>query len=77
VQSKPRHGAMSAWGVDVELLKEGKQMQPLRFHVAGFEVLTAVMLQVEVFWVVTPCNIVVGYQCFGGQRCLYLQGHST
>jgi len=23
-------------------------------------------MQVEVFWVVTPCSIVVGYQRFGG-----------
>jgi hypothetical protein len=22
-----------------------------------------VKIQVEVFWVVTPCNVVVGYQC--------------
>jgi hypothetical protein len=25
-----------------------------------FEVFTAVKIQIEVFWVVTPCNIVVG-----------------
>jgi len=24
--------------------------------------------QVEVFWVVTPCSIVVGYQCFRGPQ---------
>jgi len=28
----------------------------------SFEAFTAVMFQVEVFWVVTPCNVVVGYQ---------------
>jgi hypothetical protein len=29
-----------------------------------FEVFTAVEIQVEVFWVVTPCSVVVGYQSF-------------
>jgi hypothetical protein len=23
-------------------------------------------VQVEVFWIVTPCNVAVGYQWFGG-----------
>jgi len=32
------------------------------------------MFQVEVFWVVTPCIVVVGYQSFGGPCCLHLQG---
>jgi hypothetical protein len=27
-----------------------------------FEVLMAVKIQVEVFWVVMPCNAVIGYQ---------------
>jgi hypothetical protein len=31
-------------------------------------------IQVEVFWVVTTCNVVVGYQRFGGPFCLHLQG---
>jgi hypothetical protein len=34
----------------------------------------AVMFQVEAFWVVTPCSVVVGYKRFGGPRCLHLQG---
>jgi hypothetical protein len=29
--------------------------------------------QVEVFWVVTPCSVVVGYQPFGGLCWLHLQ----
>jgi hypothetical protein len=33
-----------------------------------------VMIQVEVFWVVTPCSTVVGYQYFRGPCCLHLQG---
>jgi uncharacterized membrane protein YgcG len=32
------------------------------------------MFQVQVFWVVTPCSVVVGYQCFGGPYCFHLQG---
>jgi hypothetical protein len=32
------------------------------------------LLQVEVFWVVTPDSVVVGYQRFGGLYCSYLQG---
>jgi hypothetical protein len=38
-----------------------------------FEVFAAVLYQVEVFWVVTPCNVVVGYHHFGGPCCLHLQ----
>jgi hypothetical protein len=31
------------------------------------------ILQVGVFWVVTPCDAVVGYQRFGETYCLHLQ----
>jgi hypothetical protein len=31
----------------------------------SFEAFTAV-IQVEVFWVATPCSVVVGYRRFGG-----------
>jgi hypothetical protein len=31
---------------------------------ARFDVLTAVKIRVEIFWVVTPCNDSVGYQRF-------------
>jgi len=31
-----------------------------------------VIFQVEVFWVVTVCNVVVGYQRFGCPCCLHL-----
>jgi hypothetical protein len=37
-----------------------------------FEVSAAVRIQVEVFWVVTPYSIVVGYQRFGGPCCFPL-----
>jgi hypothetical protein len=36
-------------------------------------IITGVKIQVEVFWVVTPCSVVVGYQHFGGPCCLHLQ----
>jgi len=32
------------------------------------------MFQVEVFWVVTLCSLVVGDQRFGGPCCTHLQG---
>jgi hypothetical protein len=37
-------------------------------------VFTAEKIQVEVFWVMTPCSVVVGYRRFGGPRCLHLRG---
>jgi hypothetical protein len=37
-----------------------------------FEVFTAEKVLIEVFWFVTPCNVAVGYQSSGGQRCLRL-----
>jgi len=30
--------------------------------------------QVEVFWIVIPCNVVVGYHCFRGPCCFHRQG---
>jgi hypothetical protein len=33
--------------------------------------------QVEVFWGVTQCSVVVGYQRFGAPCCLHLQGEVT
>jgi hypothetical protein len=35
-----------------------------------FDVFTEVNIQVELFWIVTPCNVVVGYQHFRDQFCL-------
>jgi hypothetical protein len=34
-------------------------------------VFTGVKIQVEVFWVVTPCSVAVGYKRFGGSYCLF------
>jgi len=40
---------------------------------ANTEAFTAVMFQVEVFWVVTPCSNVVGYKCFRAPCCLHMK----
>jgi hypothetical protein len=39
----------------------------------SFEVFTAVKIQIDVFWGVTPYRVVVGYQSFGEPFCLHLQ----
>jgi hypothetical protein len=39
---------------------------------ARFEFSTAMKDQVEVFWIVTPCSDVVGYQRLGGSYCLQI-----
>jgi hypothetical protein len=33
-----------------------------------FEVFTAVEFQIDVFWVLTPCGVMVGYQRFGDRE---------
>jgi hypothetical protein len=40
---------------------------------ARFAVFTAAKIQVKVFWVVMPCNVMVEYQHFGGPCCLLIQ----
>jgi hypothetical protein len=40
----------------------------------SIEAFTAVMFRVEVFWVVTPCSGIIGYQCFRGPCYLHLHG---
>jgi hypothetical protein len=61
-------------------MSDSKHMQKLIFachcetNSLSFEALTAVMFHVEVFWVVTLCIVVIGYQRFGGPCCLHLQG---
>jgi hypothetical protein len=40
------------------------------------EAFTLMMFQVEFFWVVTPCIVVVGNQRFGGSCYLHLQGEA-
>jgi hypothetical protein len=35
------------------------------------------IIQVDVLWVVTPCNIMEGHQGFRGPFCLHLQAEDT
>jgi len=39
---------------------------------ARLEIFTATKIQGAVFWILTPCNDVVGYRRFGGPYCPYL-----
>jgi hypothetical protein len=55
-----------------EQYKKGKSE---RNKMETSEVFTAVMIEVSVFWVVTPCSVVVGYQSYRGPCCLHPQGH--
>jgi hypothetical protein len=48
-------------------------LKPKNKYRCEFEAFTAVMFQVEIFWVVTPCCVVVGYQDFGEPCCLHLE----
>jgi hypothetical protein len=53
-------------------------IQALRWHVTishKMEVVTVVTMKIAVFWDVTPCNSIDGYQCSVGTCCLHLQGH--
>jgi len=42
-----------------------------------FEIFPAVKNQVWIFRSVTPCSVVVQYQCFREPYCLHLQGEVT
>jgi hypothetical protein len=46
-------------------------------QVGKFEVLTAVKMLIVVFWVMTLCDLVGGYQHFRGKYCLHLQDEVT
>jgi hypothetical protein len=48
-----------------------------KVRVVSFEAFTAMMFQEEVFWVLTPCGVVVRHQRFGGPCFLHLQGEVT
>jgi hypothetical protein len=61
--------AFMAWCSFKEKAKGQLYFYLLRNKCASFEAFTAVMSQVEVFWVVTPCGVVVGYQRFREPCC--------
>jgi len=44
---------------------------------ARFEAFMAVKIQIENFWVVTPCSVATWYKCFGGSHCLCLHHPTT
>jgi hypothetical protein len=46
-------------------------------HSNPFHTLPTYTLNVEVFWVVMPCSVVVGYQHFGGTCCLLPQHYTV
>jgi len=50
------------------------EVKETEIYFASFEAFTATMFEVEVFWVVTPCNVVVGYQLSRDPCCLHLMG---
>jgi hypothetical protein len=39
------------------------------FNIGSFEILTAVIIKIVVFWVLTPCSFVGRCQLFGGTCC--------
>lgn len=45
-----------------------------KIHSLKCEVITAVKIRVEVYWVVTPCSVAIGHQRFKVSYCLCLQG---
>jgi hypothetical protein len=45
--------------------------------IVRLEVFMAVKIQTEIFWVVMPCSVVVGYQHFRGPCCLHLHNEVT
>jgi hypothetical protein len=49
-------------------------MSARNYFDSRLEVFMAVNIQIKVFWIVTPCSDVVGYQRFGGSCCLHVQG---
>jgi hypothetical protein len=50
------------------------KLRKLTFTDARFEVFMTKKIEFMVFWVVASCNVMVGYQHFGGLCCLHLWG---
>jgi hypothetical protein len=51
--------------------RKTKKKKKKKNHIASFEALKVATFQVEFFWVVTPCSVVVGY---GGSMDLWNAG---
>jgi hypothetical protein len=75
----PMTGVVISTGRPIRLVVLGK-CRYLRFggpyclHLQGEMIGTWIEIRVVVFWIMTPCSDVVGYQRFGGLHCLHLQG---
>jgi hypothetical protein len=61
----------------VSEFQEEEVINPLIEIQEGFEVLTAVSMKMDVFWVVAPCSLVDVYQRFRGPCCLHHQDDSS
>jgi hypothetical protein len=61
------------WALLDKITRFGFHKTRRRQFYASFEGFTAVMFQFEVFRLVTPCSVVVGYQRFRDPCCLHLQ----
>jgi hypothetical protein len=63
--------AVGSWKLNFDLYQVTEFIEQASNYYASFEAFTA-MFQVEVYLVVTPCSIVVGYQRFRCLFCLHL-----
>jgi hypothetical protein len=69
------------WSATATYYQEHKRRKEMRQNNLGvrYEVFTAVKIQVEVFWIVISCNVVVGYQCVRDVCCseTFVSYHNT
>jgi hypothetical protein len=68
---------MSREGMKIHIVLGVAVFLELSGYSLNFEAFTEVMFQVEVFRIVTPCSVVVGYQRFRGPCCVHLQGYDV
>jgi hypothetical protein len=70
----------SVIGVMMQLRTIGTIRTPCRLATANFlnyakyQVLTVVLMKIQILWNVTQCRLVNSYQRFGDAWCLHLQG---
>jgi hypothetical protein len=67
--------AFMAWYSIIHGIREVFILPKYWNHPTAFPYILALLFvgKVAVFWVVTPCSDVVGYQRFGGPCCLHVQ----
>jgi hypothetical protein len=54
-----------------------RQVQTSLCSDVRFEIFVVVKMHLGVLWIMMPCNVVVGHQCFGGPSFFHLQGEVT